>query len=246
MKQIIILFWFSFLISCAGTEKKSPEPSRATEMKGQPLDVNKTTPIDSVREMEMLFNVAKENGTSELTGHLIKFPDSYKPISWSSLEEINAPSFKYKLSHKLICKGFFLRSDTISKEWEVVFHFDSLGKVVAALDRNDYSDHYTEAGHNHFSFSSVELEKIGIKNKFVMLYKFEVGSKLQIIGGLNPYFHGVVGMTRNQFHQKNIRNAHDNILEGIDTIDYCDDLSGEDCRLYIFKGDTINKIETYF
>ena len=243
MKQIIIFCLASLLISCNGKEKKQQlmVENPSLEIQSQTVETSRNQ-----KKIEKLIYIAKTSGKRELKEKLITIPSSYKSISWSEFEEVNAPSFTYRMSHKLMCKGFFRRSDTTLKECEVVFHFNSSGEMVAAIEKNNYLEYYTNEGQNCSSFSSIELEKIGMKNKFDILLKNKRGSKLQVISALAPIFTGEVGITKKEFIQKNIRYVENNFLEGIDSIDYCVDMSGEDCRLYIFKGDTLNEVKNVF
>jgi len=170
MRQLIFLTFIIILFSCNNSRKPTPE------------DATQKITKENI-EIPIVFNNSKDSSVFQVVDYLLKKvidkPDSYKPLSWGKVEIMNTPSFKFRVSHKFICIGFELDPFyTGQKEYDVIFHLDSLGKVVSMCQSSDYLKYYSKEGLLSL-YSSFEFEQIAIDNKFDQLYqKTEVISSL--------------------------------------------------------------------
>jgi len=234
MRQLIFLTFIIILFSCNNSRKPTPE------------DATQKITKENI-EIPIVFNNSKDSSVFQVVDYLLKKvidkPDSYKPLSWGKVEIMNTPSFKFRVSHKFICIGFELDPFyTGQKEYDVIFHLDSLGKVVSMCQSSDYLKYYSKEGLLSL-YSSFEFEQIAIDNKFDQLYQ-EINSRtISIVSALAPVFTGKIGMTKTEFQDINFKKLSINILKDIDTIDYCVDMSAEECRQYIFRNDTLVEIK---
>jgi hypothetical protein len=234
MRQVLFLAFLILLVSCKNI--KSPTNESATQRAA-----NETI------DMPIVFNDSNDNSVFQVKDYLINKainkPETYKPLSWGKVEILNTPSFKFRVTHKFICGDFKLdQHHSGEKEYDVVFHLDSVGNVVAMCQSCDYLKYYSKEGLSCL-YSSFEFEKIAIDNKFDQLYQKENSRTISIVSALSPVFIGKIGMTKTEFQKVNFKKLSIDILKDIDTIDYCVDMSAEDCRLYIFRNDTLIEIK---
>jgi len=234
MRQIIFLTFLILLISCNNSRK--PTTENATQ------NVTKEN-----IEISVVFNDSKDSSVFQVVDYLLKKainkPDSYEPLSWGKVEILNTPSFKFRVSHKFICSDFELDPYFPGqKEYDVIFHLDSVGKVVSMCQSSDYLKYYSKEGLLSL-YSSFEFEQIAIDNKFDQLYQEDNSKTISIVSALAPDFTGRIGMIKTEFQEINFKKLSINILKDIDTIDYCVDMSAEECRQYIFRNDTLVEIK---
>jgi hypothetical protein len=237
MKIIIVLTSLIILTSCNYTRKPTTENAMRND-------------TSENSEMPVVFNDSKDSSVYQVVDYLLKGaiikPDSYIPLSWSKVEILNTPSFKFRVSHKFICSDFKLNPYySGQKEYDVVFHLDSVGKVVSMCLSKDYLKYYSKEGLLCL-YSSFEFEQIAIDNRFDQLYQKDNSNTISIVSAIAPMFIGKIGMTKAEFQKTNFKKLSINILKDIDTIDYCVDMSADDCRLYIFKNDTLVEIKNGF
>jgi hypothetical protein len=235
MRQILLLAFLVLLFSC--NNKKSQTNESAT----QKLSKEKT-------EIAVVFNNSIDSSVYQVKDYLlkkaIKKPETYKPLSWGKIEVLNSPGSKFRVTHKFICSDFELdQQHSGEKEYDVVFHLDSVGKVVAMCQNSDYLKYYSKEGLLCL-YSSFEFEKIALDNRLDQLYKKDNSRAISIVSASSPVFTGKIGMTKGEFQKINFIKLSVDILKDIDTIDYCVDMSAEECRLYIFRNDTLIEIKT--
>jgi len=234
MRQLIIFIILASLISC----KNSKQPEKVVNKQIEKR-ITKITPIVFNSESDSSVYQVRE----ELLKNRIDNPETYKSISWSKVELLDNPIFKYRVIHRFLCSDLeFKTYDNRISEYEMYFHLDSTGKIVASTLKKEYLKYYTNDGQFKALFSGFEFEKIAKDNRFDMLLQSENSKTIQVVSALAPIFKGKVGMTKNEFLKENFQKLDKNILLNIDTVDYCVDMSGEDCKLYIFENDTIKEI----
>jgi hypothetical protein len=194
-----------------------------------------------------VFNDTKDSSVyqvrRELLTNWIKSSESYKSVSWSKVETMNNPIFKYRVFHKFICSDLkFKPFDSGTNEYEMFFHLDSLGNVIATGLKEDYLKYYSPDGQQKTMYSGFKYEKIALDNNLDLLIHENDSKTIQIVSK-GQSINGKIGMTKSEFQKMIFFKLDKDILQDIDTIDYCVDMTGEDCKLYIFENNILKLIK---
>ena len=236
MRKFFIFSIIVTVLSC--TNSKQPDKEVAKPIVSEIKEVNESDSTILIGKYDNLFNSIKE----ELTSNLIGQPETYKALNWGHVEIMENPIFKYRISHSFLCANLSFRPyDTGVGEYEMYFHLDSAGKIVASSLIEDYREYYSQDGQFKVMFSNFELEKIGRDNSIDML--FTNSKTLAVVSERIPFFKGKVGMTKNEFQRVNFQKLEKNILSDIDTVNFGVYEAGGDDIQFIFENDTIVEIK---
>lgn len=249
MKQIFIFIILIVFFSCSNS--KQPEKEVAKHLDKEEPEVKNSDTFDKNSKNDSLFNFVRE----KLLNDIIIHPETYESLSWSNIEIMDNPIFKYRISHLFSCAGLKSKpwdSGTVLKfkpiykeieEYEIYFHLDSTGKVVNSCLIEDYRNNYTENGQLRTCYTNFEFEKIARDNNIHMLLHSEKSKTLSVVSDLIPFFKGKIGMTKMEFLRNNFQKLERNILVDIDKVYFSNFESGGDAVQFIFKNDTLVEIK---
>jgi hypothetical protein len=249
MKQTLIFIILIVVFSCSNS--KQPEKEIAKQIDNKETEINTSDTSDKNSRNDSLFNSVRE----KLLNDIIIHPETYKSKSWSNVEIMKNPIFKYRISHTFSCAGLnsqpwdnvtelkFKPTKNEIKEYEIFFHLDSTRKVVTSSLIENYRNNYNENGQLRTCYTNFEFEKIGKDNKIHMLLHSENSKTLTVVSNSIPFFKGKIGMTKMEFLRNNFQKLERNILVDIDKVYFSDYESGGNAIQFIFKNDTLVEIK---
>lgn len=162
----------------------------------------------------------------------------YKPISWGVLDSIENPvSFTYRMSH--VYNGavtVFSNNKSVDSivQQNMTFMLDSNFRVSSVVETKHYQDFYDNKGVSYKMYGDRDLELIGRSNSFDMVFFENNKNRLLIVGGKHE-IKSKSAMSKEKWIQTNIHGMNNVLLSETDTIEYCLDVTGNDCKYYIFK-----------
>ncbi len=225
MKQLSFIFLSILLLSCqnnASSEAGNKQPA-----------------------VDPFLHEVKTAIQSYIQDDWIKDPPAYKAGKWGKLDTVDAVDFTYKISHQFFARKNNLRSTDDADSLlalNKVFLLDKNLSIVNHVDTKDYGDYYDEEGLPYRLFGDKTLQRIGRKNGFDRVQFKNGKSILTIVGGIRQLSQET-GTSKDAWIEANLAGTPAGLLADTDTVEHCDDLSGQVCHLYIFEKGKLKKVE---